>query len=347
MICPKCGNESDGKFCGKCGAPMPEENVTATGNAENSTGDENVFVQFEKNDEEQQGIAEKSPAIPLWVFFAAAAIVVLLIVGFTIKGIVRGTSKRPINKIEKLVNKGETDVDDYVKSLTPGFVNSAYKKLKKIAVNSSDDAEDFFDELSDDLEDFYDDYEPELEIEITDKERIKHSEVGDIEEMYRGFGEMLVGAIDVGEGFLGEDFLEQVFESDELEDLFDKYDIDLDEKDEKKVLKIVKNFAEDLSKVDITKGYSCDLEFSLEVNGYDADIELEDVNIILVDGKWVIDPVSLAESYAAKTLGVDPDKLDLDKILSYYFKGAYYSNYYDDYDYDDYNIEDFDISDWY
>lgn len=302
MICKNCGQENNGenKFCVKCGQPIeavaeqaPVVNQETVVNQEPAGNDMNFT----------SGMSTQSPnknKMMMGVIAAVAVVAVILVIVLA-SALFGKNEKTPIDNIEKIANKKPTDVDSIVEDVAPSFLADAYfdtvKVLKKND-NYKDLINDIYEEsevaLGDAWEDVNDDLEDEygkkvkFSYTVEKKEKIEKDDLETIAELYQELGQ----------------YKEELVEAVEI--LADA--TELEEKEVKKLVKIVENLSDEFENFKITKGY--ELKLNVVVEGKDDDND-EDIKLAVIkaNGEWMIDPIM---SYAIN------NKMDADDIMDMY-----------------------------
>jgi len=82
MICSKCGNQNgtDLKFCGKCGTPVPQDELDRLAVGNNVSGEYNFknIVKFDVTEENVETVAIKGLALDVGLFFKGLSALLLL-----------------------------------------------------------------------------------------------------------------------------------------------------------------------------------------------------------------------------------------------------------------------------
>lgn len=271
MICKKCGQEmEDGaKFCRYCGEPA-EGAITE------------VLYNYEQPTVQSLMTPQKKNNVAVGIFAAIAAVLVVVIILLAI--VVFGKNeKTPLNNIEKMLNKKPTNAGEIVKDIAPNFVSKAYLDAVVVIIGN-DEYKDSIDEiyeesekkLEDAWEELYDGLEEDLgknvkfSYTIEDQEELEEEEIEFATQIYQDLGQYKDQLCEI---------VEILAETTELED-----------KEVKKLVKIVETLCEDLEKMKIKKGYKMEVELVAE-GKEDDDSETYNIVVIKGNGEWFIDPV--------------------------------------------------------
>mgnify|MGYP002856065623 CR=1 FL=1 len=225
-----------------------------------------------------------------------AAVVLLLIILVAVISSAGGY-KRPIKNLVNTVNHHSTKVPDFLENVAPKFAVTAYNDAYKLLAGT-DLKSDMEDGLAEMFENLYDDLEDEygsdfkVSVEFRDSKEMSDRDIKDLNNDYDDLYEMLDKS--------DFDWEDKYTYEDLAENLEDEYDVELSSSELKKLQKIVTTFVENLEKMEITAGYEVSIKVSIEgEDGHDS--EKLTINVIKVDGNWIIDPLSLAENYGFST----------------------------------------------
>lgn len=279
MFCRKCGQQIDdtSKVCSYCGE-MVEANQ------------DNVDNGVNEMEASMMGTApslspQKKNNIMLGIIAAVAGVVGILVI-ILVFSIFGKSEKTPLDNVEKILNKQPTNIDKIVKDTSPKFVSKAYLDVIAILKGNDeykDDIEDLYEEGEKALEDAWDELNDSAEDElgknvkfsykIEDKEKIDKDDLETVAELYQELGQFkdeLTEAIEI------------IAEATELED-----------KEVKKLVKVVEILSDEFENFKITKGY--ELEVEVTAKGKDDDKD-KTVNLVVVkaNGEWMIDPLLTA-----------------------------------------------------
>ncbi|MBR1472084.1 MAG: zinc ribbon domain-containing protein [Lachnospiraceae bacterium] len=322
-ICPKCNHQvpDDAAFCNECGTKMdtaaaatpapviPENNAPAetpqpaannAGAAFNAAPAADAYS-APQNDSIPAGAStapdaavSKKPKKTMIIGIAAVAavVVIALILILVLAG---GSYKKPIRNLVGLANKRSQNVTDYLDCVTPAFVGSSYKSF--LGCLKGGDAKKELDKgLGDIFEDTFDDFEDDygknwkISIEWRDADKLSSKKLKDIQENWEELADALAD-LDLDD--------EDTWES--LADLLDdEYETTLDTK---QFAKLAGKLVDQIENAKITAGY--EVEIKLTIQGKDdKDTAKLTLNVIKVNGKWIIDPISFAgeEGYSTSYL---------------------------------------------
>lgn len=200
-----------------------------------------------------------------------AAIVVIVLVVLLFKALFGGSYKSKLDDAMDLINDRNTELDDFVEVIFPGFIADAYHDAMDIAESEdADEVEDMLENAQDALEDMYDEWEEqlgddfEISYEVKKEEKLDSDELEEIEDTYRDLADEIP--------------LEDI--EDSLDDSGEDYAEDM--------YKVVKNLVEDLEDVSVSAGY--EVKLKLTVKGKE-DKKTEDftVTFIKMNGDWTLD----------------------------------------------------------
>lgn len=226
----------------------------------------------------------------------AAAVVVAIILLATLTN----TKSTPLSNIAKIANAKKFDK---VLSLAPkamnGFCESEIKNIIKIAKKSDmykeyeDDINDSFEELVDGLKEQYgDNYK--ITYKITDKEKMDKDDCEDIQDAMKDMGKLVTSAVKEV----------KKMDDDVWEELEDQ--TGLKEKEMKKILDEVDSIGSKMKKAKVTAGYELEVTLILKGSELDEPEETEiNINVIKVNGRWIIDFVSPLASYTSLLNGLN------------------------------------------
>ena len=319
-ICPNCNtkNSDDSSFCAECGTPLADVAIVSEAPAQPAPADaagaaydaaavaaqtdpavsapdapvSDAFAQtpqggiegaaFDPNTGAPIAPAKKRMFIP--VLIAAAVVIILLLI------LLFGKSyKSPINTLVNNVNKHSKNITSYASAVLPDFALSYLgdvlgiaKKTDKWKEDGQEAIDDAFDELFDGMEDRYGKH-VKVKCKIKSAKKLSKSKIGDIEDNY----EQLYDMLDALE-------LDDDDKWDELTDSLDDADIDLSASDIKKLQKSTQTFLKKLDKFKVSQAYKVKAELSIKGSDDDDETDVE-FNVVKVNGKWYIDPITLAD----------------------------------------------------
>ena len=230
----------------------------------------------------------KAKALPKQMLLAigggVAALVVLIIVLLALSN----TKSTPLSNVMKVANAKKFDtVLSKAPDIMNGFCESEIRNIIKIAKKSDlykdnkEDIDDAFAEYVDGMkENFGDNYK--ISYKITDKEKMDKDDCEDIQDSMKEMGKLITKAAkEVNK--LDDDIWE------ELED-----QTGLKEKELKNIVKEVESIGNKMKKAKVTAGY--ELEVTVIIKGSELEDEpIEEemtINVIKVNGRWIIDFVS-------------------------------------------------------
>lgn len=287
MFCQNCGQEipDDSRFCDYCGQPQQAYDGQGTGEQQ-GYGNQPVYgTEPKRNSGKMIGI--------IACLLATVVIIVILRACFG------GKPTTPLNNIQKIINKQETDITKIVDATTPGFVSDAYKDMlkvlegnkeykktvKEILKNSGDQIDDLWSYSFDDLEDEYG-KNVKISYKVKKKEKLTKDEKKSISEGYAAFADLSSGVTDC---------IENLDKCTELSD-----------KEINKLVKIVEKLEKKLEKIKVTDGYLMTVDLIAKGKD-DDDSEKVDIVVIKVDGDWTIDYLS---TYLINDSDYDLDEVD-------------------------------------
>lgn len=279
------------RFCVHCGRQLRDDEVCACQQGDKkSTAAEaakDAFGKAEKwiKNDKTQGFFKK-----YWPYIAGG--VALIIVAVVLCCTLGGSSyKTPVNDIIQTFNDQVTDVVKIARRILPGFVETdAYSMYQSVRDNSY--VEDMLDEAKDGLKDIYDNLEDYygrdmvFSYEITDKDAMSKRQLSRTQDDLRDLSDYLKDAVDQWDDM----------DKDEQEDASDEADLTV--KELEGLARRLEKLAAKIEKAKVSKGY--ELTVTVMIEGRDEDDEFEDLtlNVIKVNGDWMIDVTSFDDSTA-------------------------------------------------
>lgn len=302
MFCQNCGQEipDDSRFCDYCGQPQQVYDGQGTGEQQGYGPYGEPPVNYDTQGYGNQPVYGTEPKrnsgkmIGIIACLLAAVVIIVIL-----RACFGGKPTTPLNNIQKIINKQETDITKIVDATTPGFVSDAYKDMlkvlegnkeykktiKEILENSEDQIDDLWSYSFDDLEDEYG-KNVKISYKVKKKEKLTKDEKKSISEGYAAFADLSSGVTDC---------IENLGKCTELSD-----------KEINKLVKIVEKLEKKLEKIKVTDGYLMTID--LKVKGKeDDDSEKVDIVVIKVDGDWTIDYLS---TYLINDSDYDLDEVD-------------------------------------
>lgn len=270
MFCPNCGTElpDDSVFCGTCGERVDEE-----GGVQQPSGDgiQQVFTSS------QEPVPEKKKNVKLIGGIAAGAVALIVIITVLVKVFGGGSYTKPMDQVCKLVNSRDTKIEKYVSAVSPKFMINAYNNGVSLMkeVEGFDEAMDEAKEvLSDGFDEIKDMYGKDFKVkyEVLDKDKMSKSDLKKVKSSYKDL----------------RSYLELVQEDGRF---YSDIEDELDSATLKKFNKLVDQLSDDLKDIEVTEGYTLEVNFSIEGKDDDDDQDLT-FNVIKVNGKWCIDLTS-------------------------------------------------------
>ncbi|MBS6645304.1 MAG: zinc-ribbon domain-containing protein [Clostridiaceae bacterium] len=266
MFCPNCGTElpDDSVFCGTCGQRVDEE----AGGFEQSSGDvvQPVIPAAPAPDK------KKNVKLIGGIAAGVVALVVIIVAAVNIFG--GGKFTKPMDQLCKLVNSKDTNIEKYVDATCPKFMVNAYKNGISL-MSEVDDFDEAMDEFKDEMSDGFDDLKEmygkdfKVKYEILDKDKMSKSDLKKVRNSYRDLRSRLEWVQEDGKFY------------DAIED-------ELDSATLKKFNKLVNQLSDDLKEIEVTEGYTLEVNVSIEGKEDDDDEDMK-LNVIKVNGKWCID----------------------------------------------------------
>lgn len=270
MFCPNCGTElpDDSVFCGTCGQRVDEE-----GGAQQPSDDgiQQVFTPS------QMPAPEKKKNVKLIGGLAAGAVALIVIITVLVKVFGGGSYTKPMDQVCKLVNSRDTKIEKYVSAVSPKFMVNAYDNgvsLMKEVDGFDEVMDEAKEELSDGFDELKDIYGKDFKVkyEVLDKEKMSKSDLKKVKSSYKGL----------------RSYLEMVQEDGRF---YSDIEDELDSATLKKFNKLVNQLSDDLKDIEVTEGYTLEVNFSIEGKDDDDDQDLT-FNVIKVNGKWCVDLTS-------------------------------------------------------
>ncbi|MCR5249999.1 MAG: zinc ribbon domain-containing protein [Lachnospiraceae bacterium] len=296
-ICPQCNAEvsDDAKFCNVCGKTLSADSTPASNNApeadkqaaapKSDFGDNTIPPMNPPQAEAvpADGAPQKKNNLPIIIGAAAGGFAVLLILVIVIISSL-GAYKKPINKLVSLANSKSTNVSSYLDAVTPSYVSKAYNDalglLKKgDAKTELQDAID--DAFSDVFDEFEDDYGKNWKIkaEFRKAKKLSKKKIEDLQDNWDSLKKTLKD-LDMDD----EDFWENI--SDTLDD---EYDTEIDTA---KAAKIAEALLDGIGDTEIKAAYEVKVKLTIKGKEDEDDNDLV-VNVVKINGKWIIDPLSM------------------------------------------------------
>ncbi len=233
-----------------------------------------------------EGTVEQTPkkkGIPVWVWIAGGAVVLLIAVIVLISSM-NNTYKTPLELEMKLRNsKTYSAYEKAEQNIANGLAESEQAKLAKIMKK----AEDYKDNLEDAKEEFEEEIE-ELEEEygknykysykIEDKDKIDDDDLKDLKKKIRDWAKD--GAENIEEEI-------EDYDSDDWEDMADE--LDISKADAKNLAKAYIDYYKYWKDVKVTAGYKLEVTYITTGSELDEPEEDEDnvVYVVKVNGRWV------------------------------------------------------------
>lgn len=302
MFCQNCGQEipDDSRFCDYCGQPQQVYDGQGTGEQQGYGPYGEPPVNYDTQGYGNQPVYGTEPKrnsgkmIGIIACLLAAVVIIVIL-----RACFGGKPTTPLNNIQKIINKQETDITKIVDATTPGFVSDAYKDMlkvlegnkeykktvKEILKNSGDQIDDLWSYSFDDLEDEYG-KNVKISYKVKKKEKLTKDEKKSISEGYAAFADLSSGVTDC---------IENLDKCTELSD-----------KEINKLVKIVENLEKKLEKIKVTDGYLMTVDLIAKGKD-DDDSEKVDIVVIKVDGDWTIDYLS---TYLINDSDYDLDEVD-------------------------------------
>lgn len=290
--CPKCNAElaDDAMFCNVCGEKLeaPAKEDAKVTEAKTEEAETPVATNDTLDAADTKAKNEKTGKIVV-IAGVAAAILVALIVVLIVSG--ANAYKKPIKQLVNNINKHNTNVESYLDICTPAFVGKTYSTVYDIVKGTSKDAIDElnetinggFEEIYDGIEDEYGDHW-KIKYTIRSKDKMKKKDLKAIKDQCKDLADQLERL-----GVDDEDLYDSL--SDMLEDEYDK---PLKEKDIQKLAKLGDAGISDLKSIKITDGYEVKLRIDIKGSDDSDDTTLK-IQVIKVNGKWIINPLGNIE----------------------------------------------------
>jgi len=242
----------------------------------------------------------KLKTVPKKIWMMIGGGVAALIALIVVVSLLGNNYKTPIKAVEKALNsKSVSQVLNRAPQILNGFGESEAKTLIKIAKKTDmykdniEDIEDGFDTIIEGLEDTIG-KNYKISLKVTDKEKLDKDAVKAFRNQLRSIAEM------------GEQLDD--LDKDDYADMAD--DLGISKGQVKKGVKALKSFCKDCKGAKVKKGYELKVEAKVTGKELDEPMEMElSVNVFKVDGRWVIDVFSLADSATGMMGGLDIDDL--------------------------------------
>lgn len=272
------------KFCGQCGKSVPDDAFACPYCGARLGAD--AAAPSAGN-----GIGAKLKEKKNLLIGIGAALIVLILAIAVLPNLFGGSYKTPVKNLISMQSQKKADPEERFVNSMGGYGKSELKKMYKI-LSSSDNFDDYKEDLEDNYEDFLDNMEDEygkrwkLSYKIEDKDKLDKDDLKDAKDMIKSTGSALA---DWADGILDMD-------NDDLKDTADEMGLKKD--DLKKLAQIAKDLGKKLKKAKVTAGY--DLEVNIRIKGSDDEDDNDiDMTVVKVDGKWV--SLSSVNSYSAIT----------------------------------------------
>lgn len=307
-FCLHCGKElspeeSKAKFCIYCGQELDNEENTAKTpiiNVDKEALSQKIGDVKGKVAGAVNNVDKKK--LPLFAGIAAAAVVVIVLL-FVLLG---SSPKDPVKNMLKAFNKG--DYDKLVTMEMPDFRADKYNSYRKVYRKYVDDAQDDYEDAVEDLEEVYEDakdeYKFKLSFEFGDVKTLKDSKVEDIQDVIDDSADYYEDTID--------DLKDILEDEDDLEDWAD--DMDVDEKEAKKLIKARIKYLETFVDLEVKAAKEIKGKFIHKVDGKEYESDRVTITVIKVKGDWYI--YGMEGSMYPEDLE-DDDYEDLEKYLEY------------------------------
>ena len=135
MFCQNCGQEipDDSRFCDYCGQPQQVYDGQGTGEQQGYGPYGEQPVNYDTQGYGNQPVYGTEPKrnsgkmIGIIACLLAAVVIIVIL-----RACFGGKPTTPLNNIQKIINKQETDITKIVDATTPGFVSDAYKDMLKV-----------------------------------------------------------------------------------------------------------------------------------------------------------------------------------------------------------------------
>lgn len=270
------------------------ENNTFDGFSFPGNDDFNMGGQTEQSSAPATEAPKSFPVKMLAIAGAAIAALVAIILLFTT--LFGNSYKTPIKDIEKLLNTQSLDkIIDRAPTLLNGFGESEVKKALKILKKSDaykdniEDAEEMFDEAIENIKDeIGKNYK--VKIKIDDKEKIDKDDLKDYKDMLKEYASEAL------------DMVKEI-DDDMIEEMADE--IGISEKNAEKLIDLAEKVLKKAKSAKISAGYELDLIVTVSGKELDEPEELElTVNVLKVDGRWILDPTSLMDDVMGMGMGM-------------------------------------------
>ena len=270
-------------FCTKCGKELAENEVCT---CQQEAPVEAPQAEVPQAPVQETPVAEAAPAakkIDKKFLYAGIGVVALIIV--LIASLAGGKPyKKMLDEYVSLVNKKSDDVKAYQYALmADGRVKSTKeleKLTKKVFDEEDDDAlEAAKEKKADQYEDLNDEYDKwKLSYEIKSAKKMDDKDLKDYQKEAKSYyKEWIKPEIKSIEKMLDDE--------DELEDYAD--DMDVKEKDLKKVLKATLKQAQEFEDMEITAGYEVKVKFFVKTKDDEYKTDMVKVIVLKANGDWV------------------------------------------------------------
>ncbi|MBR3824909.1 MAG: hypothetical protein IKJ39_06885 [Lachnospiraceae bacterium] len=270
-------------FCTKCGKELAENEVCT---CQQEAPVEAPQAEAPQAPVQEIPVAQEAPAkkpLDKKIVYGAAGVVALLLIVLIVSLAGGKPYKKMLDEYVSLVNKKSTDVSAYQYALmADGRVKSTkeLEKLTKKIYDEDDDAlEDAKEAKADQYEDLNDEYDKwKLSYEIKSAKKMDDKDLKDYQKEAKSYyKDWIKPEIKFIENMLDDD--------DELEDYADE--LDVKEKDLKKILKTTLKQAQEFEDMEITAGYEVKVKFFVKTKDDEYKTDMVKVIVLKANGDWV------------------------------------------------------------
>ena len=267
-FCEFCGKEiPDGQTC-DCAEAQANSSASTSYSADTSTPVSPAKAKAK--------MSKPGSVNPKLIAIIAAAVVIVIAIVVLCITLLGGSYKTPINKFVKYINKGESNPVKYIELFNDPMTTSYQKDMMSL-LKKNDDFKDDLNDRIDEVKEWFDDNKGlKLSVEITSANKMKNSDIhdmeDDIEELYDYYEDMIDELKDM--------------DSTDIEDLAD--DLEISKGAAKKYVNMTIDYYKSFKKVKIQAAYKVKVRFNAKFDGEKDHTDKIELQVVKINGKWYI-----------------------------------------------------------